>query len=61
MPLEHSESYRIELMPVILSGCFSQFGQDSRRPPAHSFEVYIGLIGFKAETLRGLSRAEVPW
>jgi len=60
MPLEHSESYHIELMPVILSGCFNQFGQGSRRPPVHSFEVYIGLIGFKAETLRGLFRAEVP-
>lgn len=37
-----------------LLGYFDQFDYDSRRPLVHSFEVYIGLIGFQAETLRGL-------
>lgn len=58
--LKYLESYRIEFMPVILFGYFNQLNYGLRRPLAHSPEVYIGLIGFKTETLRGLFRTEVP-
>jgi len=57
--LNIQEVIRIKLMSVILSGYSNRLAYASRRPFVHSPEVYIGLIGFKAETLRRLFQAEV--
>lgn len=54
MSLRYLETYRIML--VILSGYFNRFNYVKT---ASSPEVYIGLIGFKTETLSGLFRARV--